>query len=172
MCGVLTEGFSWFAPTKSARNWSAQIIRTLGRRADGAAGGAPAAEAVNAADAMVASRRNCRREELVGVGDLLMWRLLDVRGCDALGESRARLRVAGTIVKEKGAATGGPPFPCQASLEVELKAELHDARCVGRSDLSERSCGQVPIRVSEIDVVEQVEDLRTELQGGLAWEDE
>jgi hypothetical protein len=68
MFGVFTEGFARFAPTKSARNWSEQIIRTLGLR-DGAATASDveaddsaAAAPIVAAEASAAFRINARRE--------------------------------------------------------------------------------------------------------------
>src|ERR1035441_7089809 len=88
ICGVFTEGFSWFAPAKSARNWSAQIISTFGRREEAVA--APMAPASTAALAPTAAtapetraalRRKSRRVgEVFGVEGSVMLRFLGFIG--------------------------------------------------------------------------------------------
>jgi len=68
MLGVFVEGFSPFAQTKSARNWSAQIISTFGR----CDGGVPEFEvdaltlfaAIAVPEASAALRRNARLEDV------------------------------------------------------------------------------------------------------------
>ena len=68
MLGVFVDGFSPFAPTKSVRNWSAQIISTFGRRN----GAAPELEidasvplvVITVPEASAALRRNARLEDV------------------------------------------------------------------------------------------------------------
>src|ERR1017187_4124816 len=88
ICGVFTEGFSWFAPAKSARNWSAQIISTFGRREEAvaaptalAATAALAPTAATAPEARAALRRKSRRVgDVFGVQWSVMRRLYDIIG--------------------------------------------------------------------------------------------
>ena len=87
ICGVFTEGFSWFTPTKSARNWSAQIISTLGLREEAeAASTAPAATAAlpptaaTAPEARALRRKSRRVGEVFWVQSSVMLRLLDFIG--------------------------------------------------------------------------------------------
>src|ERR1017187_2986095 len=84
ICGVFTEGFSWFTPAKSARNWSAQIISTFGRREEAVAApmapvatAALAPTAATAPEVRAALRKKSRRVgEVCGVEWSVMLRLL------------------------------------------------------------------------------------------------
>jgi hypothetical protein len=68
MLGVFVDGFSPFAPTKSERNWSAQIISTFGRRNGAAAwleiDASVLLLAITVPEASAALRRNARLENV------------------------------------------------------------------------------------------------------------
>src|ERR1035441_2691892 len=103
ICGVFTEGFSWFTPTKSARNWSAQIISTLGLREEAeAASTAPAATAALAPTAATAPEARALRRKSRRVGEVfwvqwsVMLRLLDSSAIRTLSSASGRRRIAPT----------------------------------------------------------------------------
>jgi len=68
MLGVFVDGFSPFAPTKSARNWSAQIISTFGPRDGGVSelevDALTLFAAIAVPEASAALRRNVRLEDV------------------------------------------------------------------------------------------------------------